>query len=88
MRTGSRSVRKRGRDPQPLPRPICSHSRGLTLCPPTGPDKHQTLHKTRIHFFQLSWECGIACLLGEQDHAQPCRLSLQQYSLTNSCRVL
>ena len=44
---------------------------GLTLCPPTGPDKHKTLHKTRIHFFNCHGNAGSHVFWGEQGHAQP-----------------
>ena len=50
---------------------LFSNLEGLTLCPPTGPDKHKTLHKTRIHFFNCHGMAGSPVFLGEQGNAQP-----------------
>lgn len=60
---------------------LFSNLDGLTLCPPTGPGKHKTLHKTRIHFFNCHGNTSSHVFWGEQGKAQP-ELSQQQYSLT------
>jgi hypothetical protein len=50
---------------------LFSNLDGLTLCPPTGPDKHTTLHRTRIHFFNCHGGAGSHVFWGEQGKSQP-----------------
>jgi hypothetical protein len=50
---------------------LFSNLKGLTLCPPTGPNKHKTLHKTRIHFFNCHGNTGSPVFWGERGKAQP-----------------
>ena len=44
---------------------------GLALCPPTRPDKHTTLHKARIHFFNCHGNASSHQFWGEQGDDQP-----------------
>jgi hypothetical protein len=50
---------------------LFSSLNGLTLCPPTGADKHKNLHKRRIHFFNCHGNTGSHVFWGEQGNAQP-----------------
>jgi hypothetical protein len=44
---------------------------GLALCPPTGPNRHTTLDRTRIHFFNCHGSAGSHEFLGERGDSQP-----------------
>lgn len=50
---------------------LFSNLDGLALCPPTGPNKHTTLHRTRIHFFNCHGSAGSPLFQGERGESQP-----------------
>ena len=50
---------------------LFSNLDGLALCPPSGPKKHKSLHKTRIHFFNCHGDAGAHIFWGEKGETQP-----------------
>ena len=44
---------------------------GLALCPPSGPGKHRTLDKARIHFFNCHGDDGAHTFWGQQGKSYP-----------------
>ena len=57
-------------------------SRGADPVPADRSGQTQDSSQDPHSLLQLSWECGIACLLGRARKRSTCRLSQQQYSRT------